>query len=176
MKKFLGILIALLIVFSNINEVKAYEVTDDIIMNLDGPGVIFEGELTQDENGNYKGYLKSNTGITAIKCVLYGNQAGVKNLYQIYIKWSGSNKVQSIQANNLYIKNSNVLDGTVYHSSGFFIKGLSSSSGYKCIDTCTIPLTETSVRIKTSGLQAYFYDRNFWVSSGEINGSFKLPN
>ena len=38
------------------------------------------------------------------------------------------------------------------------------------IGTCTIPERVSKVRIKTTGLQAYFYNENFWIRIGEING------
>ena len=39
------------------------------------------------------------------------------------------------------------------------------------IGTCTIPERVSKVRIKTTGLQAYFYNENFWIRIGEINGT-----
>ena len=39
------------------------------------------------------------------------------------------------------------------------------------IGTCTIPERVSKVRIKTTGLQAYFYNENYWIRIGEINGT-----
>ena len=72
-------------------------------------------------------------GITAVSCTLVGNTGGIRNLYQIYIRWNGTNKVQSLQATKLKITTTSILNQ-----------------------------------------QIYFYDRDYWISTGEINGTFNL--
>ena len=55
-----------------------------------------------------------------------------------------------------------------------YIMSLEGPSGYQSIGTCTIPESVSKVRIKTTGLQAYFYNEDFWISMGENNGTTNI--
>lgn len=148
----------------------------DYIMSLEGPSSItpLEGVLYRYNDGSFKGTLGTK-GVSAISCVLSGNAGGVETLYYIYIRWSGDEAVQSISANNLKITNTSALNPKTYHSGGFHISGLSGTSGYKSIGTCYIPKDVKKVRIKSTGLQAFFYTADFWIRLNEINGILNLP-
>lgn len=86
--------------------------TNADIMSLDGPSTTFDGRLFLDENGNYSGQLRS--GFTTVTCVLSGRTGGIPTLYTIYIRWQGSNAVQALRADNLYI-----VGDSQYYSKGF---------------------------------------------------------
>ncbi len=95
-------------------------------------------------------------------------------MYQIYISWKGGNQVQSIQADRLKITNTSNLNSVTYYNNSFFIQGLSATQGSKTVGGCIIPANVKTVRIKTTGLRAYFYDRDYWIRMNEINGPFNL--
>jgi hypothetical protein len=140
---------------------------------------IYEGpEVTYNlnENNSYSDVitLTGAYGITKVQCVLSGNTGGIKRLYSIYIRWSGNNKVQSISASNLKISNTSTIHPSAFFSRGFFISGLSSNSGYRQIGTCYIPSDVNVVRVKSTGLKAFFYNRDFWIRMGELNGTISL--
>ena len=97
--------------------------TNADIMSLDGPSTTFDGRLFLDENGNYSGQLRS--GFTTVTCVLSGRTGGIPTLYTIYIRWQGSNAVQALRADNLYI-----VGDSQYYSKGFLIDGLSATQGF----------------------------------------------
>ena len=81
----------------------------------------------------------------------------------------------TFSSSNLSITDANMLhDQTPFFSKDFFIQGLSATSGYKPIGTCTIPESISKVHIKTTGLCAYFYNEDFWISLGEINGTLSV--
>lgn len=82
--------------------------------------------------------------------------------------------MQSIKADLPWILDTNIINYTNYYYDGFFISGLSSTSGYRSIGTCYIPSEITKVRIRTAGLQAYFYNEDFWVKFNEINTTESL--
>lgn len=181
MKKIARRIISLILVvcmFFTVNSSTIYakEISDNFdnyIMSLEGPSTTFEGTLVQNEQGDYVGTLRS--GMTTVTCVLSGRTGGIATLYQVYIRWKGTNQVQSIQASNLSITDANMLhDQTPFFSKDFFIQGLSATSGYKPIGTCTIPESISKVHIKTTGLCAYFYNEDFWISLGEINGTLSV--
>ena len=119
-------------------------------MSLDGPSTTFDGRLFLDENGNYSGQLRS--GFTTVTCVLSGRTGGIPTLYTIYIRWQGSNAVQALRADNLYI-----VGDSQYYSKGFLIDGV-------------IPDTEESVYISTNNLRCYFYNEDYWIKFNEIGG------
>ena len=85
-----------------------------------------------------------------------------------------TNKVQSISASNLKISNTSTIHPSAFFSRGFFISGLSSNSGYRQIGTCYIPSDVNVVRVKSTGLKAFFYNRDFWIRMGELNGTISL--
>lgn len=153
-----------------------YSTDYDYIMSLDGPSsmVSLGGALYRDNDGDLKGTLATR-GVSAISCVLSGNAGGIENLYYIYIRWNGDEAVQSISASDLKITNTSVLNPVTYHSGGFSISGLSGTSGYRSIGTCYIPKSVNKVRIKSTGLKAYFYNADFWLKLNEINGIYNLP-
>lgn len=142
----------------------------DYIMSLEGPTVIFE--LEENENGDFEG--RANVGATAISCVLSGNTGGIDRLYEIYIRWTGTNFVEAIRANAMWILDRDILNPTTFYYKSFYVDGLSAPSGFSPIGTCYIPDGIDAVRIRTVGLQAYFYDKDFWLSNGEINDSYYL--
>ena len=137
--------------------------TNADIMSLDGPSTTFDGRLFLDENGNYSWQLRS--GFTTVTCVLSGRTGGIPTLYTIYIRWQGSNAVQALRADNLYI-----VGDSQYYSKGFLIDGLSATQGYRSIGTCVIPDTEESVYISTNNLRCYFYNEDYWIKFNEIGG------
>ena len=109
---------------------------------------------------------KSNVGgFTTVTCVLSGRTGGIPTLYTIYIRWQGSNAVQALRADNLYI-----VGDSQYYSKGFLIDGLSATQGYRSIGTCVIPDTEESVYISTNNLRCYFYNEDYWIKFNEIGG------
>ncbi len=133
------------------------------VMSLEGPSATFEGSLVKDENGNYSGQLRS--GFTQVSCVLSGGTGGISTLYTVYIRWQGSNAVQALSANNLYITGD-----SQYRNKGFLIDGLSSNSGYRSVGTCTIPSSEDRVYISTNNLRCFFYNEDIWIRFNEIGG------
>ena len=46
--------------------------------------------------------------------------------------------------------------------------------GCKRIDTVYISSSVKKVRVQTTGLKCYFNDRDYWISSGNLNGTIKL--
>ena len=134
---------------------------------MEGPSVTFEGVLNKNNSGNYAGMLRS--GFTTITCVLSGNTAGVPEVYSIHIVCKGTNAVQAIKANNLYIAGD-----SMYHSKGFFIDGLSSSTGTRTIGSCIIPTSEDEVYVSTNNLKCFFYNEDYWIKFGEIGGWVKV--
>ena len=62
----------------------------------------------------------------------------------------------------------------ILYSKGFLIGGLSSNVGSREVGVCNIPYGVNKVMVKTKGLQAFFYDRDFWISTGELYGSIHL--
>lgn len=79
--------------------------------------------------------------------------------------------------NNWFLYSAGKSTGTTgYISSSYFRYGLmvlfpAMRRKSAVIGTCTIPERVSKVRIKTTGLQAYFYNENFWIRIGEINGT-----
>lgn len=181
-KRFLSIVLVFSVLFySSGLSVHASEITDeddkqyDYIMSLEGPSVLFEGNLTKNSDGNFVGTLRS--GWSTISCVLSGDTAGVSRLYKVYIRWTGHNAIQAIKAKNITIKNANILSSDEpYFDRPFFIQGLSSASGYKDIGTCYIDDNVKNVKVKTEGLMVALYDDNEFVfmSTGEISGNIRL--
>lgn len=139
-------------------------------------GVYGTGTLQQDENGDYRGQILPpvSAGYTAVQCVLSGNTGGISNLYQIYIRWSGSTQVANIKASSLTVSSTSVLSPATYYSNSFLISAGSTTSGYRSIGTCSIPTSVKKVRIKTSGLQCFFNNEYTWLSTGELNGTVNV--
>lgn len=142
-------------------------ISDAEVLSMEGPSVTFEGVLNKNNSGNYAGMLRS--GFTTITCVLSGNTAGVPEVYSIHIVCKGTNAVQAIKANNLYIAGD-----SMYHSKGFFIDGLSSSTGTRTIGSCIIPTSEDEVYVSTNNLKCFFYNEDYWIKFGEIGGWVKV--
>ena len=137
-----------------------------------GPEVTFN--LTSENNYSDSIMLYGSSGITTVTCKLAGGVAGVDRLYGVIIFWNGTNNVQSIKASNLSITNGSVLKSRTFYSKGFLIDGLSSNVGSSEVGVCNIPSGVNKVMVKTKGLQAFFYDRDFWISTGELYGSIRL--
>lgn len=152
------------------------------IMNLEGPTVIIDlgdygsGELKKDSDGIYSRNIITYTsvGATAVSCVLSGHTGGIPNLYEIYIRWTGTNQVANIQATCLNVKSTNILNPSTYFSRSFLISAGSQYSGYKPIGTCVIPTSVKTVKITTTGLQLFFNDRTTWLSTGNLNGNVNV--
>lgn len=150
--------------------IDAYSDNEKYIMSVEAPTATID--LSQDKNGNYRGTLRS--GATYISCVLSSNTGGIDRLYEIYIRWSGSNLVQSISADLLWILDTSITSPTTFYQNDFFISGLSAANGYKPIGTCYIPPEIKTVRIRTKGLKAFFYNEDYWLRFNEINDSYNL--
>lgn len=156
-KKIICFVIVCLLLTLNASNVFAQNIDinfdkEEYIMSVDAPTVTIN--LSKDENGDYKGTTRS--GKTYVSCVLSGNTGGVDRLYEIYIRWSGTNSVQSISANLLWILDTSIISPTTFYENGFSIAGLSATSGYKPVGTCYIPPEIEKVRIRTMGLKAFF--------------------
>lgn len=180
LSKSLSLILILSIIFTPIislttyaSENQKYIVGPTVTVDL---GILGSSELKQDKNGNYSGELTplSSTGLTSVTCVLSGGTGGISNLYQIYIKWKGSNQVANIRAQSLKISSTSVLNPKTYWQNSFFIDAGSKTLGFKSIGTCTIPTSVKKVRIKTEGLQCFFNDRDWWISTGELNGTVNV--
>ena len=46
--------------------------------------------------------------------------------------------------------------------------------GCKRVDTVYISSSVKKVRVQTTGLKCYFNDRDYWISSGNLNGTINL--
>lgn len=138
----------------------------------EGPSVIFN--LSEENNYSDSVNLKSNNGVTTVKCTLSSYTAGVPNLYEIIIHWSGTNLVKELAADKLYINTGNLLDPESYHKDGFYINGLSAANGYRVVGTCLIPSDRKRVHVSSKVLRAYFYNRDIWLRLGELNGFVDL--
>ena len=84
---------------------------------FEGPSVTYTGELTRNESGAFSGQIRS--GITTVTCILSGNTGGISTLYNIYIRWNGTNQVQSIQADKLWILNTSITSPVTYYYKSF---------------------------------------------------------
>ena len=124
----------------------------------------FETVFASDIETNTNADIMSLDG-PSTTCVLSGRTGGIPTLYTIYIRWQGSNAVQALRADNLYI-----VGDSQYYSKGFLIDGLSATQGYRSIGTCVIPDTEESVYISTNNLRCYFYNEDYWIKFNEIGG------
>lgn len=159
------------------------EETNDVdIMNLEGPTVIIDlgeygsGTLKRDADGNYSGEITTRglRGITSVTCVLSGGTGGIYNLYRIYIKWKGTNSVVNIQATSLKISTTSILNPTTYWNNSFYIHCGSTALGYSSVGTVTIPTSVKQVRVKTTGLKCYFNYADYWISTGNLNGTVNV--
>lgn len=163
MSLFLAFSLLLSLNFTTVFASTTEKIRDNGIMLLEGPSTTFEGHLVLDENGNYSGQLRS--GFTTVTCVLSGRTGGIPTLYTIYIRWKGSNAVQALQADNLYI-----VGESQYYNRKFFIDGLSDTQGYCSVGTCVIPDEEESVYVSTNNLRCFFYNEDYWIKFNEIGG------
>ena len=146
-----------------------YSVNSSII---EGPSVTFV--LNEQNNYTDSILLKGSSGITTVTCKLSGGVAGVHRLYKVLIYWNGTNQVQSLRANELYICSSNILKPHTYYSKPFSISGLSACSGCREVGTVYLKDDVHQVIIGSRGLQAYFYNRDFWISTGDFRGPVNL--
>ncbi len=164
------------------NDLEANVVTksDADVMALEGPTVYVDlgeygsGELTRDGDGNYSGELTPRSGITTFTCTMTGYIDSIKNYYEIGIKWSGSNKVNYISADNLTVKSTSIFSSEEYWSNPFYIPAGSTTSGYKPIGYVIIDPDVTKVKVETSGLKAFFNNEDYWIKFNEISGNINL--
>lgn len=111
-----------------------------------------------------------------VRAVVRGNikklyeYRGIPNLYQIYINWKGTNRIINIKARKLTVSTTSALKDKKYYDKPLHINCDSTTLGYKSIGTVMIPTSTKQVRIKTTGLQCYFNDADYWISTGNING------
>lgn len=148
----------------------------------EGPSVEFDlgasgsTTLQKDVEGNYNGQInaQSSTGVTVVKCFMSARTGGIDGLYEIYISWSGTNQVANIKASSLKITSTSILSPKTYYNKSFFINGGSSLYGSRTIGTVYISPTVKKVRVKTTGLKCYFNNRDYWVSTGNLNGTINL--
>lgn len=174
--------IMLLIMFAIITQssLTAFAETPNNREDVTGPSIEIANPNYQDEqtfdlhqnaDGSYSG-AKSINGITAVSCFLSGNTGGIDDLYQIFIRWSGSSQVLGIRASNIKISSLNY--STTYYENNFKVDCRLTSSGTRAIGSCYIPSSVKTVRIKTTGLQTEFAYEYVWVSTGEINGTYQV--
>lgn len=175
MKSVLGILLSvavcLCIIGGRVKACEQYEGYDGGEL-LDGPSVVFD--LNEDNGYTDSIQLKDSSGITTVTCKLSGGVGGIPTLYKVLIFWNGTNSVQAIRATKLYINNGNILKPRTYYSHGFSIEGLGSNVGCREVGTCNISDGTKQVMVGTKGLQAFFYNRDYWVSTGDLYGPIHL--
>ncbi len=108
--------------------------------------------------------------VTTVTCFLSGNTGGIDDLYEVFIRWNGSQLIQ-ITASNLKI--TSLDNATTYYNKSFYIDCKLTSIGTRAIGTCYIPNSVQKVRIKTTNMKAQFLYKYVWLST-EINGTYQV--
>lgn len=181
-KMIIALIIVAMQIFFNVKGIMVYANIESQQPLLEGPSIeinlnTFENtSLKKDEKGNYSGQInvQSSSGITVVKCFMSGRTGGINGLYEIYISWTGTNQVANIKASSLKITSTSIFSPTTYYNKSFYIKGGSKIMGCKSIGTVYISPSVKKINVKTKGLKCYFNDRDYWISTGNLNGTINL--
>lgn len=112
---------------------------------------------------------------TTITATLAGNVASIANKYVLEFHWTGTAKVGTIAADTVVVKKASVFSNKKYlDMEDFSTSCYGATSGARSVGTFDIPVSVTSVRLKTTGLKAYFLDGAAWYASQSINTTFDV--
>lgn len=120
--------------------------------------------------GNTKGVVS-----TTITVTLTGNVASITNRYLLQFHWTGTAKVGTIAADTVKVTSTSILFADEYFSTkDYSTSCYGATSGVRSAGTFNIPKDVTKVRVKTTGLKAYFLDGAAWYATPSINTTFEV--
>lgn len=153
---------------------KEEEITSTTVLGV----VDDEMTLQRQKDGSFVGTIEveNATGMTTttITATLTGNVASIANKYVLEFHWTGTAQVGTIAADTVVVKNASIFSNKKYlNKKDFSTSCYGATSGARSVGTFTIPVDVTKVRLKTTGLTAYFLEGTT-VATPSINTTFDV--
>jgi hypothetical protein len=154
---------------------KEEEITSTTVLGV----VDDEMTLQRQKDGSFVGTIEVENaeGITTttITATLTGNVASIANKYVLEFHWTGTAQVGTIAADTVVVKNASIFSNKKYlNKKDFSTSCYGATSGARSVGTFTIPVDVTKVRLKTTGLTAYFLDAATWYATPSINTTYDV--
>jgi hypothetical protein len=154
---------------------KQEEITSTTVFGVVDDGII----LQRQEDGSFDGTInvENTKGVvtTKIRATLTGNVASIANRYVLEFHWEGTAKVGSLAANTIEVIDTTIIFPDEYFSrEGYTAACYGATNGSRTVGTFTIPEDVTEVRVRTTGLRAYFLDSEEWFATRSINTIFNV--